>query len=108
MYAPEEPGPEEPEACFVPLCSEESGHAGDALQQSILLLGDGLASGNALKQYDTLLRRLPDEPSNVSKLPCNLNKNRYRDIAPCEYLIMCFNLVVVLEGECTTERVTLH
>ncbi|KAJ8731565.1 hypothetical protein PYW07_004729 [Mythimna separata] len=82
VYAPEEPGSEEPEACFVPLCSEESRLSGDALEQSILLLGDGLASGNALKQYDTLLRRLPDEPTNVSKLPCNLNKNRYRDIAP--------------------------
>ncbi|XP_035440035.2 tyrosine-protein phosphatase non-receptor type 4 [Spodoptera frugiperda] len=83
VYAPEDPGAEEPEACFVPLFSEgDSRPEGDALEQSILLLGDGLASGNALKQYETLLRRLPDEPTNISKLPCNLNKNRYRDIAP--------------------------
>ncbi|XP_063891848.1 tyrosine-protein phosphatase non-receptor type 4 isoform X2 [Helicoverpa armigera] len=81
VYAPEDPGAEEPEACFVPFYEGQSAE-GDALEQSILLLGDGLASGNALKQYETLLRRLPDEPTNVSKLPSNLNKNRYRDIAP--------------------------
>ncbi|XP_028173297.1 tyrosine-protein phosphatase non-receptor type 4-like [Ostrinia furnacalis] len=80
VYEPEETGPEEPAVCFVPLGSGE--FEGDALEQSMLLLGDGLASGAALKQYETLLRRLPDEPSNVSKLPHNLNKNRYRDIAP--------------------------
>ncbi|KAL0839046.1 hypothetical protein ABMA28_017033 [Loxostege sticticalis] len=80
VYEPEETGPEEPAVCFVPLSSGE--YDGDALEQSMLLLGDGLASGAALKQYETLLRRLPDEPSNVAKAPHNLNKNRYRDIAP--------------------------
>lgn len=79
VYEPEETGPEEPAVCFVPLGSGE--FEGDALEQSMLLLGDGLASGAALKQYETLLRRL-DEPSAASKLPQNLNKNRYRDIAP--------------------------
>ncbi|XP_075977709.1 protein tyrosine phosphatase Meg isoform X2 [Anticarsia gemmatalis] len=79
VYEPEE-GPEEPAVCFVPLNSGQL--EGDVLEQSMLLLGDGLASGAALKQYDTLLRRLPDEPTTASKLPCNLNKNRYRDIAP--------------------------
>ncbi|CAH0715739.1 unnamed protein product, partial [Brenthis ino] len=79
VYEPEE-GPEEPAVCFVPLGSTQ--FEGDLLEQSMLLLGDGLASGNALKQYDTLLRRLPEESASASKLPQNIAKNRYRDIAP--------------------------
>ncbi|KAM3962626.1 LOW QUALITY PROTEIN: protein tyrosine phosphatase Meg [Aphomia sociella] len=82
VYEPEDGGLEEPAVCFVPLAADAGQLEGDALQQSMLLLGDGLASGAALKQYETLLRRLPDEPSLISKLPHNLNKNRYRDIAP--------------------------
>lgn len=84
VYEPEETGPEEPAVCFVPLGSSQ--FEGDLLEQSMLLLGDGLASGNALKQYETLLRRLPEESSAVSKLPQNVAKNRYRDIAPCKYV----------------------
>lgn len=84
----------------MPLSPEESRHEGDALEQSILLLGDGLASGNALKQYETLLRRLPDEPTNVSKLPCNINKNRYRDIAPCKLRYFYFYPTSPEEGLC--------
>lgn len=83
VYDAEETGPEEPAVCFVPIGSGK--FEGDALEQSMLLLGDGLASGAALRQYDTLLRRLADESSSVSKLPQNVNKNRYRDIAPCKY-----------------------
>ncbi|XP_045498054.1 tyrosine-protein phosphatase non-receptor type 4 isoform X1 [Colias croceus] len=80
VYEPEEAGPEEPAVCFVPLGSGQ--FEGDALEQSMLLLGDGLASGAALKQYETLLRRLPEESTAIAKLPINVNKNRYRDIAP--------------------------
>ncbi|CAK1556438.1 unnamed protein product [Leptosia nina] len=80
VYEPEDTGPEEPAVCFVPLGSGQ--FEGDALEQSMLLLGDGLASGAALRQYETLLRRLPEESIAVAKLPNNLNKNRYRDIAP--------------------------
>ncbi|XP_026327235.1 tyrosine-protein phosphatase non-receptor type 4 [Hyposmocoma kahamanoa] len=80
VYEPEEGGTEEPAVCFVPLGAGD--FEGDALEQSMLLLGDGLASGAALKQYEQLLRRLPEEPCAASKLPLNLNKNRYRDIAP--------------------------
>ncbi|XP_053609653.1 tyrosine-protein phosphatase non-receptor type 4 [Plodia interpunctella] len=79
VYEPEDGGTEEPTVCFVPNSGE---FEGDALEQSMLLLGDGLANGAALTQYETLLRRLPEEPAAVSKLPHNLNKNRYRDIAP--------------------------
>ncbi|GBP80993.1 Tyrosine-protein phosphatase non-receptor type 4 [Eumeta japonica] len=80
VYETEEPVPEEPAVCFVPLGSAHCD--GDALEQSMLLLGDSLASGAALKQYETLLRKLPEESLAVSRLPQNLNKNRYRDIAP--------------------------
>ncbi|XP_073955842.1 protein tyrosine phosphatase Meg [Choristoneura fumiferana] len=79
VYEPEDAVPEEPAVCFVPLCSGQL--EGDALEQSMLLLGDGLASGAALRQYETLLRRV-EEPATAARLPCNLNKNRYRDIAP--------------------------
>lgn len=48
MYEPEEGVPEEPTVCFVPLGAGD--FEGDALEQSMLLLGDGLASGAALKQ----------------------------------------------------------
>ncbi|XP_049873444.1 tyrosine-protein phosphatase non-receptor type 4 [Pectinophora gossypiella] len=80
VYEPEEGGPEEPAVTFVPFGAGKL--EGDALEQSMLLLGDGLASGAALKQYETLLRRLPEEPTCAAKLPHNLNKNRYKDIAP--------------------------
>ncbi|CAH2096440.1 unnamed protein product [Euphydryas editha] len=80
VYEPEETGPEEPAVCFVPIGSGK--FEGDDLEQSMLLLGDGLASGAALRQYETLLRRMSEESSSVAKLPQNVNKNRYRDIAP--------------------------
>lgn len=80
VYDAEETETEEPAVCFVPLGSGPT--TDSALEQSVLLLGDGLASGAALTQYDTLLRKLPDESTNVARLPSNLSKNRYRDIAP--------------------------
>ncbi|KOB71849.1 Tyrosine-protein phosphatase non-receptor type 4, partial [Operophtera brumata] len=49
---------EEPAVCFVPLSSIKL--EGDVLEQSMLLLGDGLANGAALTQYDTLQRRIPE------------------------------------------------
>ncbi|XP_068633737.1 tyrosine-protein phosphatase non-receptor type 4 [Battus philenor] len=77
--ADETVGTEEPEVCFVPLGG--AGEPGQAVEQSLLLLGDGLASGAALRQYEALLRRL-DVPAAVARRPCNVAKNRYRDIAP--------------------------
>ncbi|OWR53379.1 putative tyrosine-protein phosphatase non-receptor type [Danaus plexippus plexippus] len=70
---------EEPAVCFVPL---GAGTFEGDLQQSMLLLGDGLASGAALRQYDALLRRAADRPATAARLPANLARNRYRDIAP--------------------------
>ncbi|CAG9125430.1 unnamed protein product [Plutella xylostella] len=71
---------EEPTACFVPLGAEQ--YEGDPTEQSMLLLGDCLASGAALRQFDALPRRLLDEPITASRLPANVPANRYRDIAP--------------------------
>ncbi|KAJ0176787.1 hypothetical protein K1T71_007966 [Dendrolimus kikuchii] len=80
VYEPEDNVAKEPTVYFVPIDSTQL--EGDVLEQSMLLLGDGLASGAALKQYETLQRRLMEESTSVAKLPHNLNKNRYRDIAP--------------------------
>ncbi|KPI99310.1 Tyrosine-protein phosphatase non-receptor type 3 [Papilio xuthus] len=80
VYSAEETlGTEEPEACFVPLVGGSVGVR--AAEQSLLLLGDGLASGAALRQYEALVRRL-DYPATAARRQCNLAKNRYRDIAP--------------------------
>lgn len=79
VYVTADSAVEEPAVFFVPMAGQ---YEGNALEQSMLLLGDGLASGAALRQYETLLRRQPDEPTAASKLPHNINKNRYKDIAP--------------------------
>ncbi|CAH2048463.1 unnamed protein product, partial [Iphiclides podalirius] len=80
VYSAEEGGcAEEPEVCFVPLGG--CGAPGQAGEQSLLLLGDGLASGAALRQYEALVRRL-ELPAAAARRPANLAKNRYRDIAP--------------------------
>ncbi|XP_041978945.1 tyrosine-protein phosphatase non-receptor type 4 isoform X2 [Aricia agestis] len=79
VFEADETGPEEPAVCFVPLTSTDTNT--NPLHQSMLLLGDGLASGAALRQYDALPRRT-DAPATAAKLPQNVNKNRYRDIAP--------------------------
>lgn len=56
----------------------------DPLIQSILLLGDGLASGSLLTQFEQLYRHKPETSMDVARLPKNIHKNRYRDIAPCK------------------------
>lgn len=57
----------------------------DPLIQSILLLGDGLASGSLLTQFEQLYRHKPDTSMDIARTPQNIHKNRYRDIAPCKY-----------------------
>lgn len=60
---------------------------GDALfSQSLLLLSDGLASGALLSQYEQLYRKNPDLAITEARKTDNLNKNRYRDISPCNFL----------------------
>lgn len=55
---------------------------GNALEQSMLLLADGLASGALIAQYELLYRKHPDMTCDESYKPKNANKNRYRDISP--------------------------
>lgn len=56
----------------------------NALEQSMLLLADGLASGALIVQYEILYRKHPDLTCDVSLEAKNINKNRYRDISPCK------------------------
>lgn len=52
-------------------------------QQSLLLLGDGLASGALFQQYEQLYRKNCDLAITDARKCENANKNRYRDISPC-------------------------
>ncbi|XP_063917600.1 tyrosine-protein phosphatase non-receptor type 4 isoform X1 [Zophobas morio] len=54
----------------------------NALEQSMLLLADGLASGALIARYEMLYRKHPDLTCDVSMEAKNINKNRYRDISP--------------------------
>ncbi|XP_050530528.1 tyrosine-protein phosphatase non-receptor type 4 [Daktulosphaira vitifoliae] len=54
----------------------------DPLLQSILLLGDGLASGSLLTQFEQLYRHKPGASMDCARATPNIHKNRYRDIAP--------------------------
>lgn len=58
---------------------------GNALEQSMLLLADGLASGALIARYEVLYRKHPDLTCDVSAEKENINKNRYRDISPCKF-----------------------
>lgn len=65
----------------------------DPLIQSILLLGDGLASGSLLTQFEQLYRHKPETPMDSARTTQNIHKNRYRDIAPCKY-IRCIHVKI--------------
>lgn len=54
----------------------------NALEQSMLLLADGIASGALISQYELLYRKHPDLTCDEAVKPKNINKNRYRDISP--------------------------
>lgn len=60
----------------------------DPLIQSILLLGDGLASGSLITQFEQLYRHKPETSMDNARILKYKNKNRYRDIAPCEIIII--------------------
>jgi tyrosine-protein phosphatase non-receptor type 4 len=53
-------------------------------QQSLLLLGDGIASGALFQQYEQLYRKNNDLAITEARKNENANKNRYRDISPCK------------------------
>jgi tyrosine-protein phosphatase non-receptor type 4 len=57
----------------------------DALDESLLLLAEGLESGAAMAQFEQLYRKKPGLAANESKKPENVTKNRYRDISPCKF-----------------------
>lgn len=61
---------------------------GNALEQSMLLLADGLASGALIAQYDLLYRKHPDMSCDEAYKQKNVNKNRYRDISPCKLFVL--------------------
>lgn len=78
---------EEPICQYVPDPTFDHPPVGDAVfSQSLLLLHDGLASGLLLEQFEQLYRRNMYLSIDEAKRPENLAKNRYRDIAPCEYM----------------------
>ncbi|XP_018330601.1 tyrosine-protein phosphatase non-receptor type 4 isoform X2 [Agrilus planipennis] len=54
----------------------------NALEQSMLLLEDGLANGALITQYEIMYRKHPDLMCDEAVKPKNINKNRYRDILP--------------------------
>lgn len=87
MYTGEEES-EEPPYQYVPATGFPSTPpGGDALATSMFLLADGLASGALVAQYEQLYRVHPDLASEEAKKSENANKNRYRDISPCELFL---------------------
>ncbi|KAF7266559.1 tyrosine-protein phosphatase non-receptor type 4-like [Rhynchophorus ferrugineus] len=72
---------EEPPYQYVPVNDVEPS-IGNLLEQSMYFLADGLASGALIARYETLYRKHPDLTCNEALKPCNINKNRYRDILP--------------------------
>ncbi|XP_018569076.1 tyrosine-protein phosphatase non-receptor type 4 isoform X2 [Anoplophora glabripennis] len=73
---------EEPPYQYVPVGELRPPSPGNALQQSMLLLADGLASGALVARYEMLYRKHPDMTCDEAAKPQNVNKNRYRDISP--------------------------
>lgn len=84
MYSGEEY--EEPPYQYVPVGEVlRTPSPSNALEQSMLLLADGLASGALISQYELLYRKHPDLTCDEAVKPKNVNKNRYRDISPCKF-----------------------
>ncbi|KAK9883579.1 hypothetical protein WA026_001755 [Henosepilachna vigintioctopunctata] len=73
---------EEPPYQYVPIEDAQTVQSSNPLEQSMLLLADGLASGALVARYEMLYRKHPDLTCEESSKPKNVNKNRYRDILP--------------------------
>ncbi|RZC27686.1 FERM C, and/or PDZ domain containing protein, partial [Asbolus verrucosus] len=74
---------EEPPYQYVPVGDMQRPPSPEnALEQSMLLLADGLASGALIARYEMLFRKHPELTCDVSLEPKNVLKNRYRDISP--------------------------
>lgn len=80
----------EPDFQYIPLSSDdlESPRVAQTvsvpLQESMLLLKEGLFTGHVVAQFDQLYRKKSGMACDVSKLAKNASKNRYKDISPCE------------------------
>ncbi|XP_019759985.1 tyrosine-protein phosphatase non-receptor type 4 isoform X3 [Dendroctonus ponderosae] len=85
---------EEPPYQYVPANDVGAPLVGNLLEQSMLFLADGLASGALVTRYETLYRKHPDLSCNEASKPANVNKNRYRDISPYD------QTRVVLQNSC--------
>ncbi|CAN7996916.1 unnamed protein product [Ixodes hexagonus] len=74
---------EEPDFQYIPDSTVPArGPRSGALAESMLLLAEGLESGATIAQFEQLYRKKPDMTMKCARLPCNLSKNRYRDISP--------------------------
>ncbi len=97
MY--ESNGQEEPPYQYVPESPlSEMDKGVGALEQSMLLLADGLASGALIAQFEQLYRKKSGLTCNEAKKQENMNKNRYRDVSPCKYIFYLRFFVSVLRG----------
>lgn len=56
----------------------------NSLIKSMMLLKDGLMSGSLITQFERLYKYKPDTSTYNAKLIKNKDKNRYRNILPCE------------------------
>lgn len=61
-------------------------------QQSLLLLSDGISSGALLQQYEQLYRKNSDLTITEARKNENNNKNRYRDISPCKFIVILISI----------------
>ena len=97
--------PEEPPFQYIPAdvspTSRLNGQC-DPLDESMMLLNEGLVSGNIVLQFEVsllsnnifkslnnrysqqLYRKKLGESMSAARMSDNLSKNRYRDISPCE------------------------
>lgn len=70
------------------------------LQESLMLLGEGLEAGSLVAQFEQLYRRKPGLTVTEARRQDNEKKNRYRDISPCECghlcLVACYYLLALM------------
>lgn len=55
------------------------------LCSSMMLLAEAIESDSISSQFELIFRKKPGMTCDISKLPENVTKNRYRDISPCMY-----------------------
>ncbi|XP_067138555.1 tyrosine-protein phosphatase non-receptor type 4-like [Centruroides vittatus] len=78
-------GVEEPDFQYIPDIPRDKSklvRQPSLLDESILLLGDGLESGATIAQFEHLYRKKPGTTMKTAKLPENQARNRYKDILP--------------------------